>query len=76
MSRSMCEISIDTVIRANKRTIQQNRSQQIRFSHPILKTSELSVSVSVMGVIHSRTISTQEIKDSFSKAINSYAKKL
>ncbi len=40
MSRSMYKISIDTVIGANKRTIQQNRSQQIRFNHPILKTSE------------------------------------
>ena len=51
MTRTMCKISVDTVIRANKRTIQQSRSQQIHYGEVILHTSELSVSVSVMGVI-------------------------
>lgn len=76
MTRTMCKISVDTVIRANKRTIQQSRSQQIHYGEVILHTSELSVSVSVMGVIHTRTISTKHIKESFEKAMNLHVKKL
>ncbi len=76
MTRTMCKISVDTVIRANKRTIQQSRSNQINYGEVIMQTSELNISVSVMGVIHSRTISTKQIRESFEKAINLHVKKL
>lgn len=69
----MSKISVDTVIRANKRTIQQSRCQQIRYSGGTLQTTELSISVSVMGVVHSRTITSKQIKDSFEKALNIHA---
>ena len=76
MSRIMSKISVETVIRANKRTIQQSRSNQIHYDEIVMRTSELNVSVSVMGVVHSRTISTQQIKESFEKAINLHVKEL
>ena len=72
----MSKISVDTVIRANKRTIQQNRSQKIQYSGTAIRPVNLSVSVSVMGVVHSSTISSKQIKDSFGKAINIHVKKL
>ena len=72
----MSKISVNTVIRANKRTIQQNRSKQIQYCSSSVRVAEMSVSVSVTGVIHSRTITSQQIKESFRKAINIHAKEL
>lgn len=72
----MSKISVNTVIRANKRTIQQSRSQQIQYSGIAMRPAELSISVSVKGVVHSRTITSKQIKDSFEKAINIHVKKL
>ena len=75
MKRTMCNISVETVIRANKRTI-----HQIQILPMIHKwgnhTEELDISVSVRGVLYTRSISTQQIKSSFRKAINIHAKKL
>lgn len=72
----MSKISVSTIIRANKRTIQQNRSKQIQYCSSSVQVSEMSVSVSVTGVVHSRTITSKQIKESFRKAINIHAKKL
>ena len=72
----MSKISVSTVIRANKRTIQQNRSKQIQYCSSSVQVAEMSVSVSVSGVVHSRTITSKQIKESFGKAINIHAKKL
>lgn len=76
MSRTMSKISIETVVRANERTIRQNRNQYIRYGSATMSNKEVNVSVSVMGVVYSRTITTQQIKDSFNKALNIHVKKL
>lgn len=72
----MCKISIDTVIRANKRTISQNKSKQFCISKPVTPQKTFSVSVSVMGKVCTRNISAKQIKDSFGKALNIHVKKL
>jgi hypothetical protein len=70
----MSKISVSTVIRANERTIQQNRSKQIQYCSSSVQVAEMSVSVSaVTGVVHSRTITSKQIKESFGKAINIHA---
>ena len=73
----MSKISVDTVIRANQRTIQQNRSKQIQYSSAFIQNiNELDVSVSVMGVVHSKKITSKKIKDSFKEALDIHAKKV
>ena len=72
----MSKFSVGTIIRANKRTIQQNRNNQIQYSCVAVRTEEISISVSVSGIVHSRTITSEQIKESFRKAINVHVKKL
>jgi hypothetical protein len=72
----MSKISVNTVIRANNRTIQQYRSKQIQDCSSSVQIEEMSVSVSVMGVVHSQTITLKEIKESFKRSINIHVKKL
>lgn len=74
---SMCRISIDTVIRANKRTISQNKNKAFCvIGKSVTPQKTFNVSVSVMGKVCTRDISAKQIKDSFGKALNIHAKKL
>lgn len=70
----MCNISIGTVIRANKRTIEQNRNPQIVSADMPISGKGLSIPVSFRGVTSSRVISIEEIKSFFGDAINTYIK--
>lgn len=73
----MCRISIDTVIRANKRTISQNKNKKFcAIGKSVTPQETFNVSVSVMGKVCTRNISVKQIKDSFGKALNIHAKKL
>lgn len=73
----MCKISIDTVIRANKRTISQNKNKVFCVSgKSVTPQKTFNVSVSVMGKVYTQNISAKQIKDSFGKAVNIHAKKL
>lgn len=62
----MTKISIDTVRRANQRTIMQVKDK----TWPRIGTSgaTFDVSVSVMGKVYTQTITTDQIKNAFSKA--------
>lgn len=73
----MCKISIDTVVRANRRTISQSRSNPMcAVVKPVSPKNSFDVSVSVMGRVCTRNISAEKIKSSFGKALESHAKKL
>ena len=68
----MCRISIDTVRRANKKTIMQIGNSNA-YSWRTYPRSTFDVSVSVMGKIYSQSISAKQIKSSFSKALENHA---
>lgn len=68
----MCKISIDTVRRANKKTIMQIGNSSIN-SGRTSPRSTFDVSVSVMGKIYSQSISAKQIKSSFCKALENHA---
>lgn len=68
----MCRISIDTVRRANKKTIMQIGNSNA-YSWRTSSRSTFDVSVSVMGKIYSQSISAKQIKSSFSKALENHA---
>lgn len=68
----MCRISIDTVRRANKKTIMQIGNSNA-YSWRTSPRSTFDVSISVMGKIYSQSISTKQIKNSFSKALENHA---
>lgn len=72
----MCTISLDTVVRANRRTILQSKKDSIRFSSSPFVKNGFEVSVSVMGKLCSQNIPAKKIKESFEKAINLYAKEI
>lgn len=67
----MCKISIDTVRRANKRTIMQVGNRRTYSGETISKKS-FDVSVSVMGKVYGQKISASQIKSSFSQAVSEY----
>lgn len=68
----MCRISIDTVRRANNRTmVQVGRN----FSGGQSPKSGFDVSVSVLGKIYAKRVSQSQIRSSFSEALN-YAEKV
>lgn len=68
----MCRISIDTVRRANSRTMMQvGRS----FSYGQSPKSGFNVSVSVMGKTYAKRVSQTQIRSSFNKAL-SHAEKV
>lgn len=68
----MCKISIDTVRRANRKTIMQVGNQKA-YSGTATSKSSFNVSVSVMGEVYGQNISASQIKSSFSKAIENHA---
>ncbi len=70
----MCKISIDTVRRANNRTMVQVSK---RNAEAIDKTAKsgFDVSVSFMGRTYGKSLSATQIRDSFNKAL-SYAEKV
>lgn len=73
----MCKISIDTVIRANKRTISQNKNKQFCvIGKSVTPQETFNVSASVMGKLCTQSISAKQIKDSFGKALTIHVKKL
>lgn len=73
----MCKISIETVIRANKRTISQNRYKQFGITGaPVAPREVFNVSVSARGRMFTQSISAKQIKESFGKAIDIHVKKL
>lgn len=65
----MCKISIDTVRRANNRTMIQMDKKQ---ADNIGNTQEkgIGISVSFIGRTFSKKLSSSKIKDSFNKALN------
>lgn len=67
----MCKISIDTVRRANKRTIMQVGSKKA-YSGSTIPNESFDISVSVMGKMYGQKISASEIKSSFDKAMKNY----
>lgn len=67
----MCKISIDTVRRANKKTIMQIGNKKA-YSGTVNPRTSFNVSVSVMGKVYGQSISASQIKSSFSKAINNH----
>ena len=68
----MCKISIDTVRRANKKTLMHIGNSSIN-SGRTSPRSTFDVSVSVMGKVYSQSISAKQIKSSFSKALENHA---
>ena len=68
----MCRIPIDTVRRANKKTIIQIGNSNA-YSGRTSPRSTFDVSVSVMGKVYSQSISAKQIKNSFSKALENHA---
>jgi hypothetical protein len=68
----MCKISIDTVRRANKKTIMQIGNSRA-YSGRISPRNTFDVSVSVMGKVYSQSISAKQIKSSFCKALENHA---
>lgn len=67
----MCNISIDTVRRANKKTIMQVGSERA-YSGVTTPKKSFDVSVSVLGKVYGQKISVNEIKNSFNKAMKDY----
>lgn len=67
----MCKISIDTVRRANKKTIMQIENKKA-YSGTVNPRTSFNVSVSVMGKVYGQRISASQIKSSFSKAVNNH----
>lgn len=74
MKYNMCKISIDTVRRANNKTIMQVGGKQV-FSGGRTSKNGFDVSVSVMGRTYGKSLSSSQIRSSFSKALN-YAEKV
>lgn len=73
----MCGISIDTVRRANQKTMMQMRDRQLGTNGNRTMRTSFDVSVSVLGKVCSREISNDKIKESFSQALKlGYAKKI
>ena len=68
----MCRISVDTVRRANKKTIMQIGNSNA-YSGRTSPRSTFDVSVSVMGKVYGQSISAKQIKNSFSKALENHA---
>lgn len=64
----MCKITIDTVRRANEKTIMQIGKKH-SFSDSIAPKDSLNVSVSVMGKMFGQNIPVSQINRTFSKAI-------
>lgn len=70
---SMCKISIDTVRRANSRTMMQVGQKGVgEISRSPL--SGFDVSVSVMGKTYGKRLSAAQIRSSFDKALSNAEK--
>lgn len=65
----MCKISIDTVRRANNKTIIQV-SRKTAIDTDKSATSGFNVSVSFMGKTYGKKLSATQIRNSFDKALN------
>ncbi len=68
----MYKITIDTVRRANRKTIMQVGNQKA-YSGNATSGSSFDVSISVMGKVYGQRITANQIKSSFSKAIENHA---
>lgn len=70
----MCKISIDTVRRANNRTMMQvDKNCDVSLGRA--SKDCFDVSVSVMGQTYGKSLSSAQIRNSFNKALD-YAKKV
>lgn len=73
----MCGISIDTVRRANQKTMMQMRDRKLGSNGNTASKKSIDVSVSVSGRMCVREISAEKIKSSFGRALNfGYGKKI
>lgn len=69
----MCKITIDTIRRANKKTMMQI-SRRKDFSCGKGLHDGFDVSVSLMGTTYAQSLSSAQIRNSFKKAYNSAEK--
>lgn len=72
----MCRISLDTVARANRRTILQSKDRKSGKNLHSLNGGSFMVSVAIMGKVCSQNITAEQIKRSFSKALKLYGQKV
>lgn len=68
----MCRISVDTIIRANRRTIEHTRSEGFRVRS--CTRESINVSVSVAGKVFRQEITRNQLKESFKRAMIAYGR--
>lgn len=66
----MCKVSMETVRRANQRTINQFRERRGNFKG--VSADTFHVSVAVGGKVIEKSITAAQVKASFGKAMNMY----
>jgi len=72
----MCTIPLDTLIRANKRAIWQNKQGILKSSSYPSSKDGFEISISAMGKLCSQSIPVRKIKESFGKAVELCVKEI